>query len=80
MKKVLFTLMGLLAFGATHAADLAPMSAEDAAAVKPAEAKPAEAPAAAESHGTVARAVFTSGISNREPTSRARWNRMVRRM
>lgn len=72
MKKVLFTLMGLLAFAAAHAADLTPMSADDAAAVKPAAAKPAEAqPAAAataESHGTVARAIFTSGISDREPT------------
>jgi hypothetical protein len=68
MKKVLFTLMGLLAFAAAHAADLTPMPAGDAAAVKPAEAKPAEAAAPAASQGTVARAVFTSGVSDREPT------------
>ena len=74
MKKALFTLMGLMAFTAAHAADLTPMSAEDAAAVKPAEAnaaeaKPAEAAAAsAESQGTVARAIFTHGINDREPT------------
>lgn len=74
MKKALFTLMGLLAFGAAHAADLTPMSAKDAAAVTPAEAKPtdakpAEAAAApAETHGTVARAIFTSSVKDREPT------------
>ncbi len=69
MKKALFTLMGLLAFSAAHAADLTPMSAKDAAAVAPADAKPADAAATpAETQGTVARAVFTSGIKDREPT------------
>ena len=68
MKKVLFTLMGLLAFGAAHAADLTPMSAQEEAAAKPAETQPAAAAATAESHGTVARAVFTSGVNDREPT------------
>ncbi len=69
MKKALFTLVGLLAFGATQAADLTPMPAQDATAVKPAAATPAEpATAPAETHGTVARAVFTTGIKDREPT------------
>ena len=74
MKKALFTLMGLLAFVAAHAADLTPMSDKDAAAVapaaaKPTNAKPDEAAAApAETHGTVARAIFTSAINDREPT------------
>jgi hypothetical protein len=74
MKKALFTLMGLLAFTAAHAADLTPMPAKDAAATAPAEAKPSEtkpaeaAAAPAETHGTVARAIFTSAVKDREPT------------
>jgi hypothetical protein len=76
MKNALFTLMGLLAFSTTHAADLTPMPAESAPAVAPAAAKPAvAAPAAApatpaESHGTVARAIFTSSVNEREPTDK----------
>lgn len=65
MKKALFSLVGLLAFGAVEAADLAPASTQDGAAAAPAEAA---TETATETHGTVARAVFTSEVNNREPT------------
>ena len=69
MKKALFTLVGLLAFGVAQAADLTPMPAQDTKAATPAAETPAEtATAPAETHGTVARAVFTTGINDREPT------------
>lgn len=72
MKKALFTLLGLLAFGTVQAADLNPIPAKDATTATPA-APAAETPAEtakapAETHGTVARAVFTDAVKDHEPT------------